>query len=198
MKFNKYMRKIIKLVPILIFCIFLTSCKNNEIIPEYLIECKNEDSFTGFGEMYYTIENNTIKKVSYSKYNKHINNSNYESLSSNRYKIWAQSSFGSPKNWSYWEFGEYSSDKRNILEYDIEKLKKYVTMMDLDYETPASSFDNYVINIYITEFDDYTIIEANLLKNEKTIKSKCALFYDEELVNDNYKLSSVQEIYKYN
>ena len=107
MKFNKYIRKIIKLVPILIFCIFLTSCKSNEIIPEYLIECKNEDSFTGFGKMYYTIEDNTIKKVSYSKYNEYINNSNYESLSSNQYKIWAQSSFESPKNWSYWEFGEY-------------------------------------------------------------------------------------------
>jgi lipoprotein len=188
------MRKIIfKIVLIIstvfIVAFFLISCITIENHPEYLLEGARDDGFVSSYRAYFEIGNNGVNEISKTKYENYI----YKDKD-NHYKIvpTEHCSFivnAKTKYSSDWECEKCNS---NNVAYDTETLAEQLKKMEISGEAR--------LNVEISKFDDFCIIEVNGLDDSNTIiNSKYAIFYKGEKLSmkRGIELSSIRNIYKY-
>lgn len=185
------MKKIV-LIFILVFCIFglcifkYIHNKQQNILPVYVLECARDNGFVPSYRGYFAIYNDEVKKISELKYEKLIRKNNYKLITSQYYSITAESKSYDSSKWIYTQ-GQY-----NEKTYDIDILKSQLKKMNIRYQGD--------INIGITEFDNYYILEVDNVDNHTILDSKYAIFCDSKmlLVSEDFDLNSIRSIYKYN
>lgn len=184
---------------LLVASLCLTSCGKDMTYPDYLLEGARDNGFVPAYRAYFAIDSNNVTKISKRKYDNfvyHDKIDHYDTIPEIYYSFVAHNStIGSPP--SEWE---YTQSKYDNIVYDIEILKKYLSMMDLQNNTLPAGFEDPRIEIVIIEFDDYNIIEVTQLNEfNMVLAQKYAVFHNEEmlLIPDDMDLSSIRDIYKY-
>ena len=112
----------IAIIFICILCgIFLASCSNNNVKPDYLLEGAMDNGFVPAYRAYYAIESDNIRKISHSKYEKYIydDKKEYCYIPITYYSFDAFAKTMNPSEWEY-EQSEYDD-----VVYDIDTLKKF-------------------------------------------------------------------------
>lgn len=183
----------ITIIFICILCGFLISCSNDRVKPDYLIEGARDNGFVPVYRAYYAIDDENIRKISESQYEKYIyhNEYKYEYTPTICYSF---NAFAKTKNPSEWEY-EQSEYDDSI--YNIDTLITYLSKMQTGYFSMPSALGEDKVDILVTEFDDYTIIEATLLDYKNTVKdSKCAIFHNGNMLTatEDLDLSSIRSI----
>ena len=195
---KKFMKNsTIVLIFICILCgIFLASYDNNSAKPDYLLEGALDNGFVPVYRAYHTIENDNIRRISKSKYEKYIYNGKkeYGYIPTTYYSFDAFAKNINPSEWEY-EQSEYDD-----VIYDINTLKTYLLKMQTGYWNVPSALGEDKVHIIVTEFDDYAIVEANLVDYQNTIKdSKYAIFHNGNMLTaaKDLDLNSIRSIHKY-
>ncbi|MCR5213072.1 MAG: hypothetical protein K6E10_01530 [Eubacterium sp.] len=171
-------------------CVFLTSCSVNGSNPEYLLEGASDNGFVASYRAYFAIENKSVTEISKTKYENFIykdKEDHYKIVPQVYYSFEVNAKTKDPSDW------EYEQSKYNDETYDIDILKNQLLDMGISYEGE--------IDIQITEFDEYYLIEVTSLDDNNTIiDSKYAIFNNGEKLSmaDDIDLSSISDIYKYN
>ena len=186
---------IIAILSTCILCgIFLMSCGDNGTEPDYLLEGARDNGFVPAYRAYFAIENENISTISKSKYEKYIyhGEDKYDYVPMVHYSFDAFAKTVNPSEWEY----EYDSDSM----YDIDTLVTYLSEMKTGYFSTPSALGEDEVDILVTEFDDYTIVEATLLDYQNTVKdSKYAIFHNGNMLTtvEDLDLSSIRSIHRY-
>ena len=186
----KYRVLISTISTLFVACMFLISCSANESNPEYLLKGASDNGFVASYRAYFAIENNSVTKISKRKYENFIykdKENHYKILPQIYYSFEVNAKTNNPTDW------ECEQSKYNDETYDINILKDQLLDMGVSYEGK--------VDIQITEFDKYYIIEVTSLDDDNTIiDSRYAIFNNGEKLSmaDDIILSSIQDIYKYN
>ena len=179
---------IIAIISVCILCgIFLTSCGNNEIKPDYLLEGAMDNGFVPAYRAYFAIKNNEVAEISKTKYENYIyrDNNHYEIVPESYYLFEVNAETKNPLDW------EYEQNKYNDGMYDTEILKNQLLDMNVSFEGS--------VDIQITEFDEYILIEvANMNDANTVMDSKYAIFHEGKMlaIADDINLSSIRKIYR--
>ena len=163
----------------------LASCSKEQ--PDYLIKGARDNGFVPAYRAYFTLTDGNIKKVSENKFDSFIHSDkiDHEYLGYGEIHTFdAVAVSADPSEW------EYEQNKFDDVIYDTDILIQRLKNMELDY-----TGDVYII---ITEFDDYSIIQADSLNGNTVLNTHFALFKDGEKLDlpKGIDLSSINEIYR--
>ncbi len=176
--------------------IFLTVRGNDGVKADYLLKGARDNGFIPAYRAYYSIKDETISKISKFKYDRYIydDKKEYDYIPTTYYSFDVFAKNMNPSEW------EYEQSKYNELIYNIDSLKTYLSEMQTGYWNMPSSLRGDKVNIFVTEFDDYTIVEATLVDYQNTIKdSKYAIFHNGNMLAaaKDLDLSSIRSVHRY-
>ena len=189
MRINKP-KAILIISALFVVCILLSACSENETNPEYLLEGARDSGLVASYRAYFAIENNSVTKISKTKYENYIykdNDNHYKIVPQSYYSFEVNAKTKDPLDW------EYEQNKYDDETYEIDILKNQLLDMGVGYQG--------IIDIQITEFDEYYLIEVTSIDDDNTIlDSEYAIFHDNEMLSiaDDINLSSIRDIHKYN
>lgn len=154
--------------------------------PEYFLLAAEDDDIVEAYRAYFELNDTMIKMVKVDNYNARIlsRNTKYYELEQTTYSFEAYAHSANPSKW------EYTQNQFDKEDYDQEKLIKYLKMMKVFYTGD--------VNIQISEFNNYTVIEVQNIKEEEIVDIKTGLFKNNSIIElpEGITLKSLSKVYK--
>ena len=177
--------RIISVITILfVFCMLLTSCGNKKQ-PAYVLEAKEEEGLVKAYDAYFELDGNSLKEVRQVRYENLVERTDsYDQIRFQTYSIEAESLNGNPSDY------KYSQSAFDTLSFDKPKLIKYLRKMGVFWIGD--------IQIHMSEFDGYIILEASHTDTNAVSEIKTGLFRNGKYIEvpKGSSLRSIDKIYK--
>ena len=165
-------------------CLFISSC-GSKSSPAYVLEAGQDNGLVASYRAYFELDGTSIAEVREIRFNNLLEGSvEYAEISHNTYNFDA---FAQSSNASDWQYTQNPNDKAA---YDVSKLIKYLKKMGATYTGN--------IHIQVTEFDEYTAIEVQNIKDNTIGDISTALFRRNTKINfpSGLSLQSLWKVYK--
>lgn len=177
--------KIISVITILsVLCMLLTSCGQKKM-PAYVLLASEQSGLVQAYDAYFELDGNSLKEVREVRFENLVERTdNYKTIKFLSYNFNAYSTNGNPSDYSY----EQSS--LDTMPFEKATLIKYLRKMGV--------FWTGEIEIQITEFNDYVILEAAHTDTEDITEVKTGLFRSSKYIElpKGSSLRSVNKVYK--
>ena len=169
---------------------FLTGCS---IMPiesaDYVVMVGEDNGFVAARREYVAIYEDDYKKISKHQYEKAVCSSfDYDLVSSEFCSFDVMANSNPIEKWEYKQ--SYSEITPS---FNTERLTNLLKQMNTqDYKGS--------LEIEVTEFDSYDIVEINAVNDHTILNSQCAIFNNDKILPTECRvdLNSIRKIYKYN
>ena len=167
-----------------VVCIFLTSCGEKKL-PAYVLLASEQSGLVQAYEAYFELDGNSLKQVRQIRFENLVERTDHYSLINfESYNFKAISTNGNPSDYTY----EQSS--LDTMSFDKATLIKYLRKMGV--------FWTGEIQIQITEFNDYVILEAAHTDTNNMTEVRTGLFRSSKYIElpKGSSLKSISKVYK--
>ena len=167
-----------------VLCLILVSCSQSE--PEYVVMGGTDNGFVAASRYYCGIEGDTVIVLSGHRYDKLTlgNSSPYRRIDANTFWFDVSARSSDPATWTY-EENKYDRET-----YDVQTLINELKQMGTLYTGD--------MNVIVTEFDEYTIIEVESISGMTVQDETYAVFRRGKALQipDKFEMSSFREVQK--
>ncbi|WP_034450328.1 hypothetical protein [Butyrivibrio sp. AE2032] len=180
---TKIVKTICTVMALMLMCLMAVSC-GTKSEPAYVLEASVNNGLVESYKAYFELNGKTVSEVREVRFKNLVNgsSSNYKEIEKTTYTYTAVATTSNASDWRY---------TQERAAYDTAKLIKYLKKMEVRYTGN--------VEITISEFDDYVLIEVRLYDGHTPIDVSTGLFKNDKLVKlpNGISLQSLAKVYKH-